>query len=1440
LLPAGNQCALFAVLQNELAGFVLKKQSFLRAQIRTILAMDWKGLMPMKVTASTAAKIASILLLLLFSTALRATETILVGADAEWRYYNLQDPPTNDWNTATFNADSWKVGHAQLGYGDDDETTVIDGGALNPHPVSAYFRKSFVTDTPAVFSKLVFRLLRDDGAVVYLNGVEVIRSNMPEGPISPGTLAPITVDPDAENTLYTYEIPASGLITGENLVAVEVHQANVASSDVSFALQVIGVSGETNARPTVSIVAAQNVTREPDAITKTAPGRFVISRTGSLDAVLPVYIRYDGTATPDADYPALPIEVDLQPGEASHELLVIANDDHIKETVEFVVAKISEPPTNPTSVPYNIAPDQGSARVDIFDSQTGIQITSPTNTASFNLGTTITIRATAVAAGGTIQRVQFYDGETLIGTSAPIFIEPPQPGAPIFHKIEWTPANIGEHVLTGRGVVSDELGSPTTGGTPYISQKVVVRVLPSSEIPTISIEATRPVTSEPLPDALVASGLFTIHRSEPTNTSFNAFVLFSGTATSGEDYKPLTNWVHFEAGQVQARLEVVPLSDDLVEGDESVVAQLSEPPTGSAVAFYKIDPDHNRAEVVIRDEDTAPAHIEITSPEDGVSLDYGSTVAVKATAVDPNGYIPRVEFFSDDVSIGVSEINFLVAPTNGTPIYHEIEWKNVPAGVHKLTAHGVTSGGVAVASPPVTVYVIAVDPPPPSIVSIRKVEDPTLRPIPNADYASDFFEIRRTWPTNQDLQVFFRVPQDGEHIATPDVDYHALKSPVTIPAGQFSAYMRVEAIDDTLVEGPEIVRVTLVLPIKSADGTVPRNYTIDPEHSSADVTILDNDQSTDQVVVSVEVPDGVASEVTTTDAFDTARFLIRRVSGPKDVAVTVYYEMSGTAQNGIDYRKVTGTAELQAGLDTVGVEIVAIPDDIAEGEETVILTLTPPVCSAIFPPAPDCYLIGEHGSGRAVILDHRDDLPGVKILQPLNGAVFNLGNVIQIEAQAWDREGIISKLEILADGQLLGDTNSDHIFVIWSKATVGEHSIVARATDGSGQIARTEIHILVRGENDGAFVFRKLPPAYTPGTAVTVELRAEPPAGSRAYAVEDHPPTNWVVSEISNDGVFDPATGKVKYGPFTDTTARTLTYRVTPPDTATGRKEFFGVGSIDGASYRIGGDRIIDQSPTEHPADTDKNFAIVVGEVTAYAAAWKNGDDIPLSYVTRAGYIWKHGEGYRFDGSLEPPFCWVPLQQTAATFAAATVEENDRVCDGQTQPGVSGNIEIHIAPPAGTSSYAVEENVPLGWTVSNINNAGSFDPATGTIRWGVFFDATARSFSYTLTPPPAVTAVARIEGWVSYDGVLHEITGTEKMISTDDTTRPVLGKCESDGSGVVHLELKGGAGQVGVLQSSSDLIHWQDVTTLYLPDGTVQFDDDSRASVVRYYRLQVR
>ena len=77
-------------------------------------------------------------------------------------------------------------------------------------------------------------LRRDDGAIIYLNGTEIVRSNMPAGEVDYQTFAPNASD-DGQS-LHTYTVSGDALVNGNNVLAVEVHQVNATSSDLSFDL----------------------------------------------------------------------------------------------------------------------------------------------------------------------------------------------------------------------------------------------------------------------------------------------------------------------------------------------------------------------------------------------------------------------------------------------------------------------------------------------------------------------------------------------------------------------------------------------------------------------------------------------------------------------------------------------------------------------------------------------------------------------------------------------------------------------------------------------------------------------------------------------------------------------------------------------------------------------------------------------------------------------------------------------------------------------------------------------------------------------------------------------------------------------------------------------------------------------------------------------------
>jgi hypothetical protein len=152
-----------------------------------------------------------------------------------WRYLSNGSNPGTAWRALNFDDSKWQSGKGEFGYGDGDEMTVLSYGS-NPNAkyITAYFRKTFKVTNPAAFTKLSIRLIRDDGAVVYLNGTQVARSNMPAGTIAYNTPASSNVTGAAESKLYNFNLNASLLRAGTNVLAVEVHQVSANSDDLSF------------------------------------------------------------------------------------------------------------------------------------------------------------------------------------------------------------------------------------------------------------------------------------------------------------------------------------------------------------------------------------------------------------------------------------------------------------------------------------------------------------------------------------------------------------------------------------------------------------------------------------------------------------------------------------------------------------------------------------------------------------------------------------------------------------------------------------------------------------------------------------------------------------------------------------------------------------------------------------------------------------------------------------------------------------------------------------------------------------------------------------------------------------------------------------------------------------------------------------------------------
>ena len=173
----------------------------------------------------------------------QTNSTTLISPGSSWKYLDDGSDQGAAWRPLTFDDSTWDDGPAQLGYGDGDEATEVSyGGDANNKHITTYFRHTFNLADPPQFNSLTMEVLRDDGAVIYLNGQELPRSNMPGGSITYTTRAFSAVAGNAESTFYTYAVDPTLLVQGDNVVAVEIHQAGPTSSDISFDLELYGIN----------------------------------------------------------------------------------------------------------------------------------------------------------------------------------------------------------------------------------------------------------------------------------------------------------------------------------------------------------------------------------------------------------------------------------------------------------------------------------------------------------------------------------------------------------------------------------------------------------------------------------------------------------------------------------------------------------------------------------------------------------------------------------------------------------------------------------------------------------------------------------------------------------------------------------------------------------------------------------------------------------------------------------------------------------------------------------------------------------------------------------------------------------------------------------------------------------------------------------------------
>lgn len=222
-------------------------------------------------------------------------------------------------------------------------------------------------------------------------------------------------------------------------------------------------------------------------------------------------------------------------------------------------------------------------------------------------------------------------------------------------------------------------------------------------------------------------------------------------------------------------------------------------------------------------------------------------------------------------------------------------------------------------------------------LTITKTSDGKELGNGNASPGQFRISLPGTLTYSEDILVKYTV--DGASSATGgagttfDYNNSNMTGEIILPANTNSVLLPVNVNDDPIIEPTETVQLTLQSVSLSASGTM--NFAPDPSYTSAIVNIDDDD---------VNIPIGIQSTTDGKEPGGTGNDGSFTIGWPNGTYATgfvlVRYTITGTATNGTDYNTITLTKNIPAGTSNVQIPVTVKDDNLIEGTETVILTIT--------------------------------------------------------------------------------------------------------------------------------------------------------------------------------------------------------------------------------------------------------------------------------------------------------------------------------------------------------------------------------------------------------------------------------------------------------------------------------------------------------------------
>jgi Common central domain of tyrosinase/Bacterial Ig domain len=309
--------------------------------------------------------------------ALDLSKLVLVEAGGPWRY-RTGSYPGEAWTALDYDDSSWRLGKAELGFG-GKPVTIIDAGPPGQRSITTYFRRAFEVTNPSFYRSLLLRLKRADGAIVYLNGREIHRVNLPAKGVDSRTPATRDVEGLEGAVFYPAKVDPEALRPGKNVLAAEVHLRSPRSDELRFDLE----------------LSANRAAGLPPDVAFAAPPAGALLQT---DEVVPVKVEAlatdgrvrsvslyaDGKLVGRVEKPPYTFRWTPKSHGAHRLRAVVVNDEQQEATAYLAVSSLASVPP-------------------------AVTLGGPVNGVAFKASEAIVVTAQATAhPGATVQRVEFW------------------------------------------------------------------------------------------------------------------------------------------------------------------------------------------------------------------------------------------------------------------------------------------------------------------------------------------------------------------------------------------------------------------------------------------------------------------------------------------------------------------------------------------------------------------------------------------------------------------------------------------------------------------------------------------------------------------------------------------------------------------------------------------------------------------------------------------------------------------------------------------------------------------------------------------------------------------------------------------------------------------------------------------------------------------------